>query len=659
MIARRAHEPVLVFIQGVKGLVIFYSVEIDNFPTILGLLDLRKLRLNINLQQLQLESWKAEESNSLLSFYEYGDTDCRKLIEVPPAHDAVSGVAENKNDEELVQNAHSFFENETEHLSPYIKGQIWELFIRYKECWLRPRPGRADIAPVAFKVMGPPIKQKLRHLPEQHKAELDKQLTSMLANGVIRPSKSAWGSRPVFVQKKNRDWRLCLDFRQINRRMISDAYSLPLLWDNLQMAAHHNYYTCLDCNWGFWNIPLEEESKQYTALITHKGMFEFNVLPFGIKNSPAAFQRAMDTVFGDLFGQGILCYVDDIVIYANTIPRLLELLEEVLKRCLRSGFYLKFVKSDICKQYVTLLGHKVGRNGIMPDKNKVAAVRMAATPTSKNELLSFLGTISYLRRFIPHFAAIATPLYELTRKNMKWAWSEEADAAFEMLRDMLAEYVTLAAPRGTGKFVIATDASDKGIGCVLMQEQEGELVILEFASRKFTMPEMKWDTREREAFAIKWALEKFHDYVQIGEVLVVTDHESLKWMASSDKGKVQRWSLFLQQYDIEIRHISGKDNMIADWLSRAWRDEQDDNEIIDQMAVPLFAAELRKENPRVFAPVVPTVAEFKSALQAENSELFSGTYLGPDQMRYSTRTHKLYVPLALREAILWWFHASR
>ena len=174
-----------------------------------------------------------------------------------------------------------------------------------------------NVMKARFQVAGPPNKQKVRPLPEILRQELERQLESMLRAGVVKPSKSPWGSAPVFVKKKTGEWRLCLDYRAVNKRMTPDAYPIPLVWENVQMAAHHRLYTCMDCNWGFWNVPLEEESKAYTAIVTHKGSFEFQVVPFGIKNSPGEYQRAMDLIFGDLYCKGVLCYIDDITIYSD------------------------------------------------------------------------------------------------------------------------------------------------------------------------------------------------------------------------------------------------------------------------------------------------------------------------------------------------------
>jgi len=474
-------------------------------------------------------------------------------------------------------------------------------------------------------------------LPEELKNELDRQIDSMIKAGIIEPSKSAWGSAPVFVKKKTGEWRLCLDYRQVNKRMESDAYPIPLIWENLQLAAHHKFYICVDCNWGFWNIPLEKESRQYTALVTHRGMYEFTVLPFGLKNSPSEYQRAMDIAFGDLYDKGVLCYIDDIVIFGNTIDAVLELFSMVLQRCRDYGFYLKLSKSVFLKEDVKLLGHRIGYQGICADEDKVSAVQQAKPPSSKAELRSFLGTIGYLRRFIPHFSDKVELLTKMLRKREIFVWSEECEECFDSIKDELANQVLLSAPRGNGPFVIVADASEKGLGSALLQLQEGELMILEFASRKLTMPERKWDTREREAFAIRWAVERFQDYVKAGQIMVLTDHESLRWMENAKSGKVQRWALFLQQFNLKIMHIGGQLNVIADWLSRSLDDGDTgcDNEI-NQMAVPTFCSVVQRPSlPTTTIPYVPTFNQLREGNLEMSEEEKKMTYEGSDGLLYS------------------------
>ena len=529
-------EPVDVCIGEQTIQIGFYVVSQEDLPLVIGVAQLKELDVLVDPGSNCLRK-RTDLAANILNAQE---TTASETLQ---SQDIASGVDEDKSDERLRAEGKELLFDEMNHLSESQRQRMWNIFDKHRSCWLRPRSGRVNVMKARFRVEGPPIKQKIRPLPEVLRLELERQLESMLKAGVIRPSKSPWGSAPVFVKKKTGEWRLCLDYRDLNKRMITDAYPIPLVWENVQMAAHHQLYTCIDCNWGFWNVPLEEESKAYTAITTHKGSFEFQVVPFGIKNSPGEYQRAMDLIFGDLYCKGVLCYIDDITIYADEECRHLELVAEVLKRCVESGLYLKLKKSQIMRPEINLLGHRVSVDGVRPSPEKVQAVRDALPPTNKAELRSFMGSASYLRRFVPGFAELTATLNDLLKEGVTFDWNSDHQAAFDKLKEEMCDQVMLSGPRGTGRMIIVCDASARGLGCALLQIQDGEPVVLEFGSKKLTTAERKWDTREREAYAIKWSLETFRDSIKASSVVVVTDHESLRWMNSATSGKVQRWAL--------------------------------------------------------------------------------------------------------------------
>ena len=194
--------------------------------------------------------------------------------------------------------------------------------------------------------------------------------------------------------------------------MVADSYPLPRLWDIIREAAHHVWYICLDCNWGFWNVPIQEECRHFTAFVTPWGIYEFNVLPFGIKNSPGEYPRAMDAAFSIILGDGVFCYVDDILIYANAMDKSLSKLNDVLEICVKQGVYLKLSKSELAKHEVRLLGHMVDTNGIRPDPSKVTAIGIAAPPRDKAELRTFLGAAGFHRpRILPSTVSVTAVLH--------------------------------------------------------------------------------------------------------------------------------------------------------------------------------------------------------------------------------------------------------
>ena len=572
--------------------------------------------------------------------------------------DTISGVDESLSDEQLLHKYKTdTFSVLTQHLPPSEQQQVWEVFKNRHECWLRPRGGEIHAIKASFEVEGPPIKQGIRPMSEEMRTELEKQVKDMLAKGVISPSKSPWGAPPVFVKKKTGEWRMCIDYRRLNKRMKGDAYPLPLIWDNLQLAAHHKYYTCLDCNWGFWNLPLDEKSKELTAFVSPLGSYQFNVLPFGIKNAPSEFQRAMDVVLSHLYQKGVLTYIDDIVIFTDTLEAHLERLAQVLDACAKQGLFLKLAKSEILKPEVTLLGHIVGRSGIRAHPKKIEAIMRATAPKTKPELRSFLGLSGYIRRFVPSYAAKVEPLTKLLKKNQEWEWNSEQEKAFQALKKEIEVSVMLAAPSLRGKsgydrFALLTDASDVALGSALLLVSKSDFVVIEFASKTLTPAERKWSTREREAFAIHWAVKRFEDYLKGTHFFVLTDHESLRWMWKSTTGKVQRWALHLQQFAFDTIHLSGKINYMADYLSRCIPDAADD-ELLDEIACPSYWAGLSQHRAL-------TVEEIKEAMKEENTEeeILKNITKGEDELYYHARSGKLYLPQALVHDVIHLFHTG-
>jgi transposase InsO family protein len=651
-------KPALVNIGRRQLDVTFYMLNDPVLPTLLGTPELAKLDILIDPRRNQLLDFNDRELVAACEEDPEFDGGNREK------HDLITQKTKGTTDEELAWEGQAVLKAKMGHLDEKSQREVMGIFLRYKETWLRPKVGGATKAVAQFVVEGRPVKEKLRMLTPELKEELETQLDAMLRAHVIQPSKSPWGSVPVFTKKKDGGWRLCLDYRKVNMQIKSDGYPVPLLWDQIIQAAHHRWYICLDLNWGFWNIPLHPDSREVTALVTHKGTYEFLVLPFGMKNSPAEFQRMMDRILGDIYNKGIICYIDDIVIYSNSQSVCLELLDEVMQRIREAGLFIKLAKAEVLQDQVKILGHVVGVDGILPDPKKVEAIHNARPPKSKAEVRSFLGTVSYLRRFVPNFSSMTTTINGLLKKGATFHWSEGCQKDFIALKESLVDQVLLCAPQGRGLFVIVADACDYGVGAAILQEQDKEIVILEFASKSLSTTQKKWPTREKEAYAIRWAVEKFEDYVKTGSILILTDNQSLQWMATAASGKVQRWAIYLQQFDIEIRHISGSTNNIADWLSRSVPDEDTKDED-EEILIPTFNAvdEDATEKPILrqvgIIPYVPNIEDLEQGYKTTTEEEMKQTFLAPDGLRYSVKANKLFIPKTCRELFIHWFHGSR
>ena len=318
-----------------------------------------------------------------------------------------------------------------------------------------------------------PIKQPLRRLPVHMNQEADKQIDEMLKKDVIQPSASPWASRIVMVKKKDGSKRFCVDYRKLNDITVKDAYPLPRIDDSLDQLSGAEWFSCLDLNSGYWQVEVEESDRAKTAFISRQGLFEFKVMPFGLCNAPATFERLMETVLAGLNWQVCLIYLDDIIVRGKDFEDMIRNLDEVLQKLHGAGLKLKPRKCQLFAKQVEYLGHIISKEGVHTDPKKKQVVKNWPKPETLHDVRSFLGFCSYYRRFIAKFAEIARPLHKLSEKGQKFLWTDECNSAFEILKCRLVESPVLAHPDFTKPFIIDSDASDQAIGAVLSQNIDG------------------------------------------------------------------------------------------------------------------------------------------------------------------------------------------
>lgn len=437
---------------------------------------------------------------------------------------------------------------------------------------------------------------RLRRYSDSQKIIIEKELDKMLAEGVIRPSKSPFASAVVLVKKKGGDWRFCIDYRRLNKHTKKDQYPLPFMRDLIHGVKHARFFVALDLRAGYWQIPMARSSVEKTAFRTHRGLYEFTVMPFGLVNAPATFQRFMDQLLGDLYSQGISCYLDDVLIASETEEDCLRLLKEVLARLDDAGCRVKLSKCQFGPSSLTYLGFLLSKGSLKPLEEKVRAIEELMSPRCQRELRSALGLLGFYRIFIPDFGNIAAPLNELLKKNVPFTWGKDHETAFRKLTKALAAR-SLATPLDTDEMQITTDASDYGIGAVLEVKRDGLWQPVEYLSHSLSGAEKRWATREKEAYAIIYALKKFDCYVRGRKCRVVTDHKSLEWLLAAKTGKIARWASLLSEYDIDIHHCSGKLLEHVDALSRMRPDVEVEDRMVFTMnlVAPLpDLAELRR-----------------------------------------------------------------
>jgi len=418
---------------------------------------------------------------------------------------------------------------------------------------------------IATKVDSAPVNVRPYRLPEKHKKEVNSQITRMLDDDIIRPSSSQWNAPLLVVPKKadasgKQKLRIVIDFRKLNDLTIGDSFPLPNITDILDQLGNAKYFSTLDLASGYHQIPMQEEHKRKTAFSTPYGHFEFNRMPFGLKNAPATFQRLMNSVLTGIQGLRCLVYLDDIVIYGPNLREHNKRLIEVFGRLRKHNLKLQPDKCEFLRKEVIYLGHIITKDGIRPDPSKLYAVKEFPMPKTVKDVQSFLGLAGYYRKFIEDFSKIAKPLTKLTKKGEKFNWTAEQQNSFQLLKEKLTTAPVLNYPDFQQEFVVTTDASDYAIGAVLSQGPAGQDRPIAYASRILCKAEQNYNTTEKELLAIVWAVKYFRPYLYGTKFKIVTDHRPLIWLFNiTDPGsRLIRWRLKLEEYDYEIVHKAGK-----------------------------------------------------------------------------------------------------
>ena len=391
----------------------------------------------------------------------------------------------------------------------------------------------------------------------------------MKQQGIIEDSESPWSSPPVLVRKKDGSIRFCIDYRRLNEVTVPDKYPLPRIDDVLDALSHGHYFSVIDLKSGYWQIPMHQSDAEKTAFRTHDGLYQFTVMPFGLKNAPATFQRLMDTVLSGLKWKGLLVYMDDIIIYSTTPQEHLVTLADTLERLANAGLKINPAKTTLVREEVNYLGHVISAQGIQPNSDKIAAIRNLKPPSNIREVRMFLGLTGYFRKFVKAYATLADPLYALTKKHAHFQWSSRHQAGFDLLKQQLCTAPVLAYPRRHRRSIVDCDASDTAAGAVLLQldESDNEHVI-QYISCTFNETQQRWPTVEREAYAIVWAISTFRLYLLGMHFIVRTDNSAAAAIKTARQPKLQRWCVTLAEYDFTIEYRPGKCHTHVDALSR-------------------------------------------------------------------------------------------
>ena len=417
-------------------------------------------------------------------------------------------------------------------------------------------------------------------VPLHLRPQADKEIEKMEAMGIIRRSRSEYCSPSRIVLKKNGDVRVCLDARYLNKIVVANNETPQQLEQLLQKASGTKYLSTTDLVKGYWQIKLSEESRKLTAFLYNGRLYEYNTLAFGVKDSGPAFIQALDQALGPEVTEFVNTYVDDLLIMSQTFEEHVEHLNRLFERLIECGLTLSLEKSQFFRESVPFLGVLLTREGVLPDPSKLQVIQDFPVPRTKQQLQSFLGVCGYYRRFSLRHATFVDPFRDLLSNDTLWDWTDKHDSAFVQLKQNFLNCVSLTHYLPNVRLKLQTDASDIGISGILYQEDaEGNPRIVSLVSRVLTKYERNYTVTEKELLAIIYSVLKFRYYLVGTSFDIITDHKSLTFLLTSpfNSARLMRWILCLQEYNFDVHHCKGADNIIADFFSRNLPGERVEN----------------------------------------------------------------------------------
>lgn len=392
------------------------------------------------------------------------------------------------------------------------------------------------------------LQRPYRAGPRQRELEKE-EVHKMLAAGVIEPSISEWAAPVVFAPKKDGTLRFCIDYRRLNAVTIRDSYPIPRMDECIDSLGDAQVFSTLDCNSGYWQIEVETEDRPKTAFVTHHGVYQYTRMPFGLKNAPATFQRAVDMILASVKWQYAIVYLDDIVIFSRNVEEHLKHIRTVLTLLRAAGMSLKMKKCFFLQRRVEYLGHVVSPGKLAVASKTVDTIQKMKPPRTVTELRSFLGLGNYFRKYVKDYAKITEPLNRKLRKTENPTYEPLSERELEAFGDVklaLTSPPVLALPKLGLPYVLDTDACDVQIGCVLQQEYSDNTIRpIGFFSRTLNKAERNYNTTQRECLAIVWAMLLLRPYLEGVHFTLRTDHDALTWLMGLTiaTGKLARWRL--------------------------------------------------------------------------------------------------------------------
>ncbi|KRH93475.1 LTR retrotransposon [Pseudoloma neurophilia] len=400
--------------------------------------------------------------------------------------------------------------------------------------------------------------------------QIQKEIRKLLDDDKIIESDTPFLSPVVLVAKSDGSRRFCIDYRALNMNTIRQQYPIPHIQDMFNLLKKARVFTKLDLESAYHQVRIHPDDQAKTGFITQDGIYEWKVMPFGLKNAPFTFQRIINKVLKDAINIFVLVYLDDICIFAENEDENLRYVQWVLTRLREVGLKINVKKCQFLKSTVQFLGFQVGNGKISLTDDQLAETTKLQSPKNRKELASLLGFLGYVRNFIPNFSNRLDPLYKMLRKGSSFAMTDEMHEIIKEVKNDMIKYRTLELPDLEKTFVIYTDASSFGMGAALCQEKEdGGLIVVQWASKRFLPREINYTVTEKECLSIIWALEKFRYFLH-KQVIIRNDHQALNWLLGQKepRGRIARWIMKLSNFDYRFEYIKGKLNNLADALSR-------------------------------------------------------------------------------------------
>ena len=537
---------------------------------------------------------------------------------------------------------------------------IQDILWRHKTLF-DPTPSIINIPPQSAIKTGdhPPIYLKQYSSSNKDQEIKIQETQKLLERGQIEESTSPWSSPVVLVKKKDKTLRFCIDYRRLNAITIKDAFPLPRIDEIFDQLSDAMYYTKLDFKSGYFQVPLSKEDRPKTAFSTRDNHYQFTVLPQGIMNGPATFQRIINHLLGPARWKYALAYIDDVIIYSKTFAEHLKHLNEICTVLENARFRLNPNKCEIARSQTDYLGHQIKNGEIRPSPHNIDGLLNTRLPQTAEEACKFVKAAEYYRKFIPNFSLIEEPLRKFIpttktqqRKRQKTTvtLSHDEIKAFEQLKHYLTTDLVLRLPNNRFPFKVQTDASDEGIGAVLLQiYPDGDRPIA-YLSKKFTQAQHKWSPMEQECYAFICALDKWHNYLSGIKFTWETDHKALTQL--NEKAQInkrcERWRLKILEYDFKVKYIPGSTNSMPDYLSRSPVDDAEEDPV--ETSILISRETQTNLNDTIDYPHTITAVETR-AMKLRNQNLFNQNNMEQfhlDSLKISSEENRI-IPFTIEQ----------